>query len=47
LRAVQALKVRHGGWLQSLIGLHHRVLTNLQRNGYDVDRETREMMDEV
>lgn len=47
LRAVQVLTVRHGGWLQSVIGLHHRVVKNLERNGYDVDRETREMMDEV
>ena len=47
LRAVQVLTVRHGGWLQSLIGLHHRVVKNLERSGYDVDRETREMMDGV
>ncbi len=47
LRAVQVLTVRHGVWLQSLIGLHHRVVKNLERNGYEVDRETRAMMDEV
>lgn len=47
LRTVQVLTVRHGAWLQSLIGLHHRVVKNLERNGYDVDRETREMMDAV
>ena len=47
LRTVQVLTVRHGAWLASLIGLHHRVVKNLERNGYDVDRETREMMDAV
>lgn len=47
LRTVQVLTVRHGGWLQSLIGLHHRVVKNLEHSGYDVDLETRALMDDV
>ena len=47
LRAVQVQAARHGGWLADLVGLHHRVVKNLDRNGYAVDRATREMMDPV